>query len=349
MLAEIADEVCELSYEKLILATGARERFLPFPGWTLPNVMGAGGLQATVKSGLPVAGKRIVVAGSGPLLLAVAAHLRQSGAHVLLIAEQAPRSKLFGFGLGLFARPMKIAQAVKLRAQSSGVPYLTNCWPVTADGVDKLSGVTLRRSGARGKTWRVECDYLACGFHLTPALDLALLVGCAVGGGRVRVDEFQETSAAGVYCAGESTGVGGVELALAEGQIAGHHAAGDRMAARELFAARARHRRFADALNRAFSLRDELKDLPAAQTVVCRCEDVTYARVRGHSSWRSAKLQTRCGMGLCQGRVCGGALEFLLNWKSEQIRPPIFPVSLKSLAQAIVEVERDENAERVDG
>ncbi len=95
----------ELSYEKLILATGARERFLPFPGWTLPNVMGAGGLQALAKSGLPVAGKRVVIAGSGPLLLAVAKYMRDHGADVRLIAEQAEQAALLRFGVGLVAHP----------------------------------------------------------------------------------------------------------------------------------------------------------------------------------------------------------------------------------------------------
>jgi NADPH-dependent 2,4-dienoyl-CoA reductase/sulfur reductase-like enzyme len=89
LLAEGANDVSELRYTSLILATGARERFLPFPGWTLPNVMGAGGLQAMVKSGLPIRGKRVVVAGTGPLLLAVAAFLRKKGAEILIVCEQA--------------------------------------------------------------------------------------------------------------------------------------------------------------------------------------------------------------------------------------------------------------------
>ena len=82
LLAEGDNDLCELRYQNLILATGARERFLPFPGWTLPNVMGAGGLQAMVKSGLPIRGKRVVVAGTGPMLLAVAAYLRKHGAEI---------------------------------------------------------------------------------------------------------------------------------------------------------------------------------------------------------------------------------------------------------------------------
>ena len=108
LLAETPSGVCELRYEKLILATGARERFLPFPGWTLPNVMGAGGLQALVKTGLKIEGKKVVVAGSGPLLLAVAAYLRSRGADVLLIAEQAPWLSLAWFGLGLARQRGKV-------------------------------------------------------------------------------------------------------------------------------------------------------------------------------------------------------------------------------------------------
>src|SRR5215469_16216786 len=96
---ETADGFLELSYQKLILATGARERFLPFPGWTLPNVMGAGGLQALVKSGLPMEGKRVVLAGTGPLLLAVAAYLSDHGAKLLCVCEQASTSTLAKFVL----------------------------------------------------------------------------------------------------------------------------------------------------------------------------------------------------------------------------------------------------------
>src|SRR2546422_3967375 len=110
---ETFDTELELDYRSLILATGARERFLPFPGWTLPHVMGAGGLQALAKSGLPVNGKRVVVAGSGPLLLAVAKYMRDHGANVRLIAEQADRGALMHFGLGLAAHPGKLIQAVQ--------------------------------------------------------------------------------------------------------------------------------------------------------------------------------------------------------------------------------------------
>src|SRR5215472_8025955 len=121
LLAEQADDVCALRYDKLILATGARERFLPFPGWTLPKVMGAGGLQAMVKSGLPIEGKRVVVAGTGPLLLAVAAYLHSHGAKVCAIAEQASKPRLARFAARLITMPSKLAQAYRLKRQLSRV------------------------------------------------------------------------------------------------------------------------------------------------------------------------------------------------------------------------------------
>jgi NADPH-dependent 2,4-dienoyl-CoA reductase/sulfur reductase-like enzyme len=336
LLAESAEGVCELKYSSLVLAMGARERFLPFPGWTLPNVMGAGGLQALVKTGLPIEGKRVVVAGSGPLLLAVAAYLRERRAEVLLIAEQAPVLRLARFGVGLIFERKKLLQGWALKKDfsrkgakaQSKTRYLNGCWVVEAHGEEKLEGVTLVRGGKRS---RVDCDYLACGFHLVPNTELGELLGCAVENGSVRVDEFQQTTVAKVYSAGETTGIGGLELSLVEGEIAGLAVAGKHEAARELFPARAKQLKFADLLNHTFTLRDELKQLPAPQTIVCRCEDVTFDRLRAHNSWRAAKLQTRCGMGPCQGRVCGGAVEFLFGWRATSVRPPILPVKIDSL------------------
>jgi len=328
LLAERSDGVYELRYGKLAIAAGARERFLPFPGWTLPNVMGAGGLQALVKSGLSIEGKKVVVAGSGPLLLAVAAYLRRSGAEVLLIAEQAPLSRLLSFAVHLTKEPRKVIQAIKFRSALSKVKYLTGCWPVEALGEEVLSGVTLRQGE---RSWRVSCDFLACGFHLVPNLELALLLGCEIDNGTVWVDDFQKTSLPNTYCAGEQTGIGGLELSVVEGQISGYAAADNPEKARRLFSLREKQRRFAAVLNRTFKLRDELKALPAMQTIVCRCEDVIFGVLREFDSWRAAKLQSRCGMGPCQGRVCGGALEFLMDWRLESVRPPIMPVKVGSL------------------
>ena len=327
LLAETARGVVELRYTNLVLATGARERFLPFPGWTLPNVMGAGGLQALVKTGLGISGKKIVIAGSGPLLLAVAAYLREHGANVLLIAEQSSTLRLARFSASLIASG-KATLARELKRRLKSIRYLTGCWPVAAHGDQKLASVMLQRGSKR---WQVECDYLACGFHLVPNLELAELLGCKIENGAVSVDEFQQTSAPRVYAAGEATGIGGLELSLIEGEIAGLAVAQKHKEAEKLFSVRSKQRRFARILNETFALRHELRDLVTSETIVCRCEDVTFARLKKHGSWRAAKLQTRCGMGPCQGRVCGPAMEFLFGWQTESVRPPVFPVRVESL------------------
>jgi NADPH-dependent 2,4-dienoyl-CoA reductase/sulfur reductase-like enzyme len=300
---ESYDASFDIGYDALVIATGARERFLPFPGWTLPHVAGAGGLQALVKSGMPIAGKRVVVAGSGPLLLAVAAYLKKRGATVPLVAEQANGWMVTRFGLSL---PLaKMLQGMKLRA---GIRYVTGCWPVSA----APGSVTLSRGGT------VACDYLACGFGLVPNTELLTLVG----GPSERV-----------FAAGEVTGIGGLELSIVEGVIAGFTAGGQPDRARGLLPDLEKHRRFADSLERAFALRPELRGLATDETFVCRCEDVTLGRLRAWSGWREAKLQTRCGMGACQGRVCGPAVEFLLGWKSESVRPPVFPARVGTLTE----------------
>ncbi len=327
--AETLDGSFDLRYRKLVLATGARERFLPFPGWTLPNVMGAGALQALVKSGLPISGKRVVVAGTGPLLLAVATYLRKHGAEIALVAEQASLLAVARFALSLLSLPRKASEAWSLRKELSGGPWVTSCWPVAAEGDEILRAVSVRRGRGIDK---IPCDYLACGFHLVPNTELAALLGCEIRNGYVQVDDFQQSVIPGVFCAGEPTGIGGVELALVEGQIAGLAVAGQGDRARHLFSARARLRRFARSVDRAFALRHELKRLPVSETIVCRCEDVTYGFLKHYSSWRAAKLQTRCGMGPCQGRVCGPVTQFLLNWSPDSVRPPIFATDLENLA-----------------
>jgi NADPH-dependent 2,4-dienoyl-CoA reductase/sulfur reductase-like enzyme len=334
LLADDDRTLLELKYDKLILATGARERFLPFPGWTLPGVTGAGGLQALVKSGMSIAGRRVVVAGSGPLLLAVAAYLRRAGAVVPLIAEQAPRGRVAKFAAGLLAHPGKLIEAARLKWELRGVKYLTDCWPVAAEGDDALKSVTLR---LRGHTWQEPCDFLACGFGLVPNIELPMLLGCEIEQGKVRVDDGQRTTVKNVYAVGEVTGIGGLEPALIEGQIAGLAAADEKdVALHFLLTQRRSARRFAEKLEQAFRLRDELRQLPTADTIVCRCEDVRLAELTGHRSWRSAKLHTRCGMGPCQGRICGAATDFLLGWGMDSVRPPLYPVRVEHLAQATV-------------
>jgi NADPH-dependent 2,4-dienoyl-CoA reductase/sulfur reductase-like enzyme len=340
--AEGADGRCELRYQSLVLATGARELFLPFPGWTLPNVMGAGGLQAMVKSGLPVRGKSVVVAGSGPLLLAVAAYLRKQGAEIPIICEQASWSGLARFGASLLlGHAAKIAQGLQLKKDLAGIPFAANSWPLAAHGERKLESVTISRGG---RAEVIACDYLACGFHLVPNVELQSLLGCQISDGYVQVDDFQQTSVHGTFCAGEPAGIGGVELALIEGQIAGLAAVGETRQARRLFGKRGKARRFARMLDRTFRLRAELRHLPSDETIVCRCEDVPYCRLQVHRSWRAAKLQTRCGMGPCQGRVCGPATQFLFQWNPDSVRPPVFPARVENLAGLAAHAEPEYSA-----
>ena len=318
----------DIEFRKLIIATGARELFLPFPGWTLPGVMGAGGLQALVKGGFNIDGKRVVVAGTGPLLLAVADHLKAKGAVVTAIVEQATPAKINRFARSLRSAPRKLLQAAVLRARLIGVPYLRDGWVISAEGNGKLELINIRHSR---KTRTIACDYLACGFHLVPNTELAELVGCELKDGFVAVDDTQRTSKQHIFCAGEPTGIGGVEASMVEGTMAGYAVAGDEGRAKALISKRAKTRRFAEALNRTFALRDELKMLAEETTIVCRCEDVQYGKLKDFENWRSAKLQTRCGMGPCQGRVCGAASKFLFGWEPDGIRPPIFPAKLENL------------------
>jgi NADPH-dependent 2,4-dienoyl-CoA reductase/sulfur reductase-like enzyme len=328
VIVELEAKAIVITWRTLILATGARELFLPFPGWTLPGVVGVGGLQALVKSGLPVAGKRVVIAGSGPLLLAAASYLRGQGAVILMVAEQAPWPQLARFGAGLLRFPSKLLQALRLRLSLLGVRYQPGCWITRAEGDERLRRIHVTNGRT---TWAEECDYAAVAFGLWPNTELASLLGCQLNGNAVIVDKYGRTSLPDIFCAGEITGVGGLDLSLLEGEIAGFAAAGDLTAADRLLRRRKHALKFAHSLQHAFRLRPEVKALGDQNTIVCRCEDVTLGRLQQESSWRAAKLHTRCGMGPCQGRICGPALNVLFGWQALSVRPPVFPSRIASL------------------
>ncbi|WP_186120460.1 FAD-dependent oxidoreductase [Burkholderia gladioli] len=322
-----------LGYDKLIVATGARELLLPFAGWTLPGATGAGGLQALVKGGVPVRGERIVIAGSGPLLIAALATARQAGANVLAVVEQASARAVRGFALSLAATPSKLVQAARLTRGFIGVDYLTGGVLRAAHGSARVEAATIE---IEGRPRVIECDRIACGYGLVPNLTLPLALGCELRDGAVVVDARQRTSREAVFAAGESTGIGGMELARAEGALAGLAAAGvdegDRQVA-ALMREREVWRGFAARVARTFALGDAARALPPDDTVLCRCEDVTLGAARGYADARDAKLQTRCGMGACQGRVCGAAGAALLGWQEAAIpRPPFSPVRIGTLA-----------------
>lgn len=324
LLLEDAERGGLMGYDKLILCTGARELLLPFPGWTLPGVTGAGGLQALIKGGLPVAGERIVVAGSGPLLLASAATARAAGANVLRVAEQASLSALAGFAARLPRWPGKVAQAIGL----FDARYRASSHVLAALGSDRLEAVRLQQGSG---IVEVPCDRLACGFGLIPNIQLGQALGCRIEKQTIAVNDWQACSLDDHYAAGECTGFGGSELAMVEGAIAGHAAVGRRDKARALWPRRRRWQAFADALAQSFELDPKLKNLAQADTLVCRCEDVPYSDLANSRDWTDAKLHSRCGMGACQGRVCGAASQFLFGWTPPAPRPPLAPTRIETL------------------
>ena len=217
-----------------------------------------------------------MLAGSGPLLLAVAANFARKGAIIAGIFEQAPLPRLLRFAAGLVAHPEKLLEGARYRLHTFSATYRTSSWVTQAHGEDRLRSVNVQCGSA---TREIACDYLGCGFHLVPNLELPRLLGCAIHDGYVRVDSAQQTSVSRVYCAGELTGIGGLGKALVEGEIAGLAAAGRSTAhlARRLN----RGLRFARNLDRAFAPRAELRNLADAETIVCRCEDVRYSALQG--------------------------------------------------------------------
>ena len=331
LLLEDADRGWTQHSHRIVLCTGARELLLPFPGWTLPSVTGAGALQALIKAGLDVRGQRIVIAGTGPLLLAAAATATKAGARVVRVAEQAPWSALAGFAAQLPRWPAKAVQALTLL----NTAVHANSHVLEAHGTGQVQSVRLRTGQHADET--IACDRLACGFGLVPNTQLGQMLGCALGGplsgGQgLAVDAQMRTSVPGVYAAGESTGFGGSERALVQGAIAGHASAGHVLQAQALRPQLARWEGFAQTLQGSFGLNESLKKLAQPDTIVCRCEDVPYAALAERHGWIDAKLHTRCGMGACQGRVCGAATQHLFGWTPAPPRHLLAPARIGTLA-----------------
>ncbi|GAA3030936.1 NAD(P)/FAD-dependent oxidoreductase [Streptomyces glomeratus] len=338
----------------VLLATGGYERVLPFPGWTLPGVVTAGGAQAMLKGGLVVPGQRVVVAGTGPLLLPVATGLAAAGTTVAALVESADPRLLARQARGLAAEPGKAVEAAGygVRLLRHRVRVLVRHTVVEAHGTGRLTGVTVASLDADGRVRagtgrRIPCDSLAVGHGMLPHTELAETLGCRVDGGRVHVDEEQRTDVPGVWAAGEATGVGGAGLALAEGHLAGRSIAArltgarpDEHGGKRAAASRAALRRFADALDHAYPPRAHWAEQVTDETVVCRCEEVRAGAVReavrdlGAGDPRTVKLLTRAGMGWCQGRMCGPAVAGVAGCPETVTRRPFArPVPLGVLAR----------------
>lgn len=313
-------------YGALILCTGARELLLPFPGWTLPGVTGAGGLQALAKAGVALRGQRIVIAGTGPLLLAAAHSARKAGARVVRIAEQADWRTLLRFAYRLHRWPGKALQAAMLFSPH----YRSASHVLEATGDGRLQHVRLRRGDGEE---HIACHRLACGFGLVPNIELGQMLGCKLDArGGLRIDDMQQTSIPGVFAAGECTGIGGNERARFQGARAGHAAVGQLTQAARLSNEITPWQEFADALRAPFALNASLLSLARPDTLICRCEDVPQSALAPHQSWTDAKLHTRCGMGACQGRICGAATRAIHGWQPSPPRHLLAPTRIDTLA-----------------
>ncbi|MFE8945893.1 FAD-dependent oxidoreductase [Streptomyces sp. NPDC007856] len=347
------DEGVAVRADAVLLATGGYERVLPFPGWTLPGVVTAGGAQAMLKGGLVLPGRRVVVGGTGPLLLPVATGLAAAGARVAALVEAADPGAVLRRTPALAAEPGKLAEAAWYAGQlvRHKVRMLARHTVLEAHGTDRLEAVTvaaLDREGRirTGSARRIPCDTLAVGHGMLPHTDLAETLGCALTGTDVRVDHEQRTDVPGVWAAGETTGIGGAALALAEGHIAGRSIAArlrgtspDPRSWAAAARARTRQRAFFAALEAVYAPPPGWADRITDDTVVCRCEEVTAGQVRtaagklGAGDLRTAKLLTRAGMGWCQGRMCAPAVAGLTGCPLTPGRRPFArPVPLGVLA-----------------
>ena len=289
----------EVTGRAVILATGARERFLPFPGWTLPNVVGIGGAQALLKAGTSFAGKRVVIAGSGPLLLPVAASLSKSGAKVALVAEQAAANSVRRFALGLVATPgdtdaSRVAPKRVLRLRGTRRARGSRRRAVTHRSVKSRSPMVQRNRV-------IACDYLCVAFGLVPNAELARLLGCEVEHGQVSVDATQATTVADVYCAGEPTGIGGVDLSIVEGQIAGLAAAEQTVAVGLVSRAAASPSRGVGQWTRRSRCVRNFERSPQPDTIVCRCEDVRLRELNPRWTVATGKALHARGNGSMSG------------------------------------------------
>jgi len=319
-----------------ILATGAMDRPLPFPGWDLPGVLTVGGLQSLLKGHGVLAGQRILLAGTGPLLLSTAALVLARGGTVAGVIESARPLRWVRHLRALAGVPARVVEGAGYMAALTRhrVTVQTSAMVIAACGGDRVSRVTSARIAqdgrvAPGSQHTHEVSLLAVSYGFTPRLELHAAAGCALardakGNVSVEVDDDQFTSCPGVLSAGEPTGIGGASLALVEGQIAGTAAA--RRLGRsggqtgELVALKRRRRTlraFAAAMASVYTIPSVWPEFLTDDTTICRCEEVTYAEIKralelGASDVRTVKLLSRAGMGWCQGRICGYPVSCLI-------------------------------------
>jgi NADPH-dependent 2,4-dienoyl-CoA reductase/sulfur reductase-like enzyme len=328
-----------------VIATGAVERPQPFPGWDQPSVMSAGAAQLLLKEQGVLAEGGIVVAGSGPFLVAVAGQLHEAGARVTALVEATPRNVLM--------RRLPPVLLSSLLAQET----LRLAWQVR--GIRRLFGVRVSRKHDDGVVLsdgrEVGCDLLCVGNGFSPRLSLAQLLDCRVGSAGIVVDADMRTSRPSVFAAGEVTGIAGARVAAVEGRVAGLVVVADRLGRlspeherrrRHLQRQRTQLRHTAARLLDAYAPFEPLA-LATDETIICRCEGVALGQVRGArlatppaDGTRALKALLRCGMGPCQGLFCRESVAAALGESTVpdpgtevRVRPPIGAVSVGEVAR----------------
>jgi len=375
VLVEEGARARRVSAERILLAGGAHDRPVVFPGWTLPGVLTAGGAQTLVKTQRVTPGRRLVFAGSGPLALAFPAQLHHYGANVVLALEAGrspgPRDLL---RLAAAARGnlglLRDAAGYRAQLLRGRVPLRYGRIVVRAEGGGRVESVVHAAVDADwrvrpGTEERVEADTLCVGYGFFPSVELPLLAGCEtsydedMGGPVVTVDEWMRTTAAGISAAGDGTGVAGSFVAADEGRLAAIGAALDLgvlpSAAAERRAAPIRTRLhgkhvFREALRPMYAVGAGVYELAGPDTVVCRCEEVAREEldraIDASADINVVKSLTRAGMGLCQGRSCQRQIAALIARRHRlplsgvapaTPRPPVRPVALGAIADATIE------------
>jgi len=316
-----------IGFDALVIGAGAVDRLMPVAGWHLAGTYSLGGAQVALKGQACAIGRRVVFAGSGPLLYLAASQYAKAGARVAAVLDTThlltPLNELAGLATkaGLLWKGLGLVAGLRVR----GIPVKTGIEPVAIEG-DAARGVTgFSWRAFAGGTHRVDCDAVALGWHLRPETQLAELAGCEFAWDELtrqwlpRVDGDGRIGTKGVYLAGDGARVLGADAAEDSGRLAAFAALADLglpvdpSQPPRLRERLARHRRFADALARAYPWPAHLaRDLPD-EAIVCRCEGLAAGQLRetakdpGACELNRAKALMRVGMGRCQGRYCGHA------------------------------------------
>jgi len=366
------DRSFRLRAPQLIVASGAMERPSPIPGWTLPGVLNAGAAQIALKSSAQIPDGRVVLVGDGPLLLLVACQLLEAGAHVAAIVQTSPASNrrhALRHGVAALGSPSLLAKGVRMLVQlrRAGVPFFRHATQVRFDGAENIGDP--QSSGSRvktvsftshGDTHRLSADIVLLHHGVVPNTQISRLMrvehtwSVAQQAWHPVVDAWGETSLPGFRMAGDGASIGGALAAQASGAIA---AVGAAAALKKLTQKQAderaepwrrsiaRHKRIRPFLDALYRPPEWLTQCPD-ETIVCRCEEVTAGRIRemarlGCEGSNQTKFFSRCGMGPCQGRMCGISVTQILAASlgrppaevgAYRIRAPLKPISLASIA-----------------